>query len=328
MIHHLLRDGGMLLLDGGLATELEAHGHNINNALWSASLLLSQPRAIVDAHRAYLDAGAQCITSASYQASRSGLVAAGHSAADADRLIQSSVDLARRAVDEYLLENMAGKMDNDPDVPRRPLVAASIGPYAAVQHDGSEYTGIYRADRDDLIALHRDRLTLLDRSGADVLAVETIPNAMELEVLSELLLEVRTPAWISFCCRDDAHLSDGTSVAAAASLFAKHPAVFAIGINCTSPSYAVTLIRSIRAAAPAKAIVVYPNSGEKFDAQSKTWHGTVTPLQCAQAALEWRKAGASLIGGCCRMGPPHIAAMAEALGLKRERTTISDNNRQ
>jgi homocysteine S-methyltransferase len=300
----LLQSEQPILIDGGLATQCEAMGHNIDGDLWSAVLLRDNPRAIVDASRAFLDAGAEIISTASYQASRQGFMGVGLSATEADDLIVSSVSLARQARDEFLRDN--------PGSGRLPLIAASIGPYGAVLHDGSEYTGAYDITEDELIDFHRGRLDLLDRAEVDVLACETIPSIIEARVLCDLLREVHSPAWISFSCRDAAHLSVGAALPEAASLFRDHPSVQAVGVNCVPPQLVVPLIKVLAIAVPDKAIVVYPNSGEVYDAEDNSWSGTVTQLQCELSAQEWIDAGARLVGGCCRMGPDQIAAMIPA----------------
>ena len=204
-------------------------------------------------------------------------------------------------------------LDDNPGTDPLPIVAASAGPYGATLHDGSEYTGNYGVSRDALQCFHQERLSILDRAGADVLACETIPDYLEAQVLCELLEDVNSPAWISFSCRDERHINDGTPLAEAAGLFRNHPKVLAIGINCTAPHLVAGLIDRLVDAAPDKAIVVYPNSGESFDAKSHSWAGMVSPTECAAAARVWQDAGAKLIGGCCRMGPQHIAAMGEFL---------------
>ena len=288
-----------LLLDGGLATQLEAQGCNLDNALWSASLLLEDPQAIVDASLAYLEAGAQCIATASYQASREGFAKLGYPAGEADRLMRLSVELAMRARDAFMRDKTAS----------RPLVAASIGPYGAMLHDGSEYTGDYGVSADRLLRFHEERLALFDASEADVLALETIPSLPEARVLSALLEDCDTPAWISFSCRDGQRISDGTLLAEVATIFEGHPTVLAVGINCTPPQYATALIRILHEALPDKAIVAYPNSGERFSAQDNSWSGDVVAL----TAAEWVDAGARIVGGCCRVGPAQIRAMAAGL---------------
>jgi len=300
-----LRRPGPLLLDGGLATQLETQGCDLNNPLWSASILASAPQAIVDASRAYLDAGAECIATASYQASREGFAQQGLPAAESERLMLLSVELALRARDEFLADS--------PNNARTPLIAASIGPYGAMLHDGSEYTGTYDISAAELRDFHAERLRLFDGSDVDVLALETIPSLQEADVLASLLHECETPAWVSFSCRDQHCISDGTPVAEAAGLYRGHPTVLAVGINCTAPQYVVALLKAVRKVLPDKAMMAYPNSGEVYDAEDNTWSGTVSPLDCALAAGEWIAAGAKIVGGCCRMGPEHIHAMANRI---------------
>lgn len=286
----LLNEGQPIVIDGGLATQLEAQGCDINNPMWSASMIQTDPLQIVDAHRVYLDAGAQIIISASYQTTDPELVA-------------GAAHLAMRARDEFVTDN--------PGV-EPPLVAGSVGPYGAVLSDGSEYTGDYDKDRAGLLKFHEARIAQLDTSAVDILACETIPSIDEASALSELLLGVATPAWVSFSCRDDARISDGTSIEVAVQLFQDHPNVKAIGVNCTAPQHVAALIRRIRSTAPDMAILVYPNSGEKFDAASKTWSGTTTAEDWVAAASEWRAAGANIVGGCCRTTPEHVAALSES----------------
>ena len=294
-----------MILDGGLATQLEAQGCDLGNALWSASLLQSNPEAVVTATRAYLDVGAECVATASYQASREGFATRGMSAIEADELMLLSVELAKRARDAFLKDN--------PGLGFAPLVAASIGPYGAMLHDGSEYSGDYGVTAETLRSFHASRLALFDSCRADVLALETIPSKLEAEVLADLLVECSTPAWISFSCRDGAHVVDGTPLEGVAAMFADHPTVVAVGINCTPPQFAPELVARLRDAVPAKAIMAYPNSGETYHVEDNSWSGTVTPGDCAEAALAWVDAGAKIVGGCCRMGPEHIRAIRDAL---------------
>jgi len=296
-----LQRAGPVILDGGLATELETQGFDIAGVLWSAALLQSNPGAIVNAHRAYLDAGADCIISASYQASRMGFMSLGLSATASDQLIAGSVELARTARSEFLAAN--------PTTNRSPIVAASVGPYGATLADGSEYTGSYDISAAELREFHASRLEILDHSGADVLACETIPYIVEAEVLCDLLRDVATPAWIAFSCRDEQRISDGTLLSEAVALFADHPRVLATGINCTPPGLITALIHEVLKGAPQKAVVVYPNSGETYHAADNTWSGVACDLDGEFPVTEWRDAGAKFIGGCCRTGPADIVAV-------------------
>jgi len=301
-----------LILDGGLGSELVRRGQDISSKLWSAELLIDNPQAIAEVHRDYLDAGAQCITSASYQASVPGFASIGVASQRARDLFNHSVEIARNACDEFLSHN--------PNCGYQPMVAASVGPYGAFLADGSEYTGYYGVEDRTLVEFHRQRLEWLDQSGADVLACETIPSLQEASILCELLKTANTPAWISFSCRNDRQLNDGSTITAAAAMFERHPKVVALGVNCSAPQTIASLIGRIKSILPGKAIVVYPNSGEHYDAVSKTWHGVETPLECAAAARTWLNAGASIIGGCCRIGPAHIAAIAAAMDDQRDST--------
>lgn len=293
-----------IILDGGLSAELGAQGFPLDGVLWCAELLRTDPDSLVAAHRAYLDAGAEIVISASYQASRAGFQQLGVAADEADRLIAASVGLARQACDEFAAENPAAG-------PR--FVAASIGPYGAVLNDGSEYVGRYAVSDDTLRMFHEQRLGLLDRAGADVLACETIPSHSEARVLAGLLADAATPAWMSFACRDGSVICDGTPIEDACAPFREHPRVVALGVNCTPPQFVVSLIGKIRSAAPGKAIVVYPNSGERFVGGENRWTGAAMLGDIAHAARAWREAGANIIGGCCRVGADEIRALADAL---------------
>ncbi|MFQ6006752.1 MAG: homocysteine S-methyltransferase [Woeseia sp.] len=294
-----------VVLDGGLATELESQGFDIGTQLWSAALLQSDPSAVIDAHRAYLDAGAEIIISASYQASRDGFMSQGLSVQQADDLIANSVDLACKARQQFI--------DTHGQVDYTPIVAASIGPYGAAVHDGSEYTGDYDIDEAGLRRFHEPRLQLLDRSNADVLACETVAGYPEARVLCKLLMTTRLPAWISFSCRDERRIGDGTLLREASGLFHEHPRVLALGVNCTAPQYVSSLIGEIIKGAPDKAVIVYPNSGEKYDIATNSWIGRASSVDLVAAAKSWHDAGAKIIGGCCRIGPRHIDALRQRL---------------
>jgi homocysteine S-methyltransferase len=294
--------GSALVLDGGLATELERRGHDLRHPLWSAKLMLEDPGSIVAVHRAYLEAGADCVVAASYQASVPGFVRAGLAESEAVEMLRRSVELTVEACRDY--EATAG---------RRPFAAASVGPYGAFLADGSEYSGDYEVGGDTLRSFHAPRWEIL-ASASTLLACETLPSLFEAEVLLDLLEatpEVR--AWMSFSCRDGAHLNDGTPIAEAAARCAASPGVVAVGVNCTAPRFIPSLILEVRRGAPALPVVVYPNSGETWDAEARSWLGVAEPLDFAGAAREWRGLGATLIGGCCRTTPEHVAALRAAL---------------
>jgi homocysteine S-methyltransferase len=291
-----------LLLDGGLSNELEHQGHDLNHKLWSAKLLATNPEAITAAHLAYLNAGAGCIITSSYQATIAGFQAMGYSQAEAEGFLLTSVVVAENAV------NLYKSMSYTP-----PLIAASIGAYGAYLADGSEYRGDYNITDAALKAFHEPRIKLLDTSNADFFACETIPSFQEAKVLGEILESTQKSAWLSFSCKDAEHINDGTPIAECADYFKNHPKIFAIGVNCTAPKHISGLIKALKSASGDKKIVVYPNSGEVYHADSKTWSGFSDPNFCTLMAAEWLDLGADIIGGCCRMGPKHIEAIGKAI---------------
>jgi homocysteine S-methyltransferase len=297
-----------ILLDGGLATQLEAQGADLSDRLWSARLLADDPDAIVAAHLAFYRAGARVATTASYQATFEGFARRGIDRAAAEALLRTSVELAARARTVVASDDAASGRP-----PVRRFVAASVGPYGAMLADGSEYRGNYGRTVAQLRDFHRDRLAVLASTDADVLAVETIPEVDEAAAVAELLPQVEgAAAWVSFSCRDGAHLCSGAPVEEGVGAIDARPGVVAVGVNCTAPEHLDELVARIRAAT-ALPIVVYPNSGEGWDAAARRWTGTGRDRVDPDAARRWRRLGAGLVGGCCRVTPEQIAVLAPAL---------------
>jgi homocysteine S-methyltransferase len=279
----------------------------LRDELWSARLLLENPALIQDVHLDYYRAGADCGISASYQATIPVLMARGLSEAEAIALIRLAVRLVMQARDQFWAEpaNRAGRL--------RPITAASVGPYGAALADGSEYTGDYDLDEAGLVNWHRQRWHILAESGADILACETIPSHNEMRALGQLMAETPDmPAWVSFSGRDKRRISDGTPIADCAAFLDGIPQVVAVGINCTPPSLIPSLIRQVRSVTQ-KPIVVYPNSGETYDGVEKVWLGQSVPAEFGTFSREWREAGASVIGGCCRTSPAHVRQIANQI---------------
>ena len=303
----LLARQGIILLDGGLATELERRGHDLNDPLWSAKVLIEDPGAIMAAHLAYLEAGADCVTTATYQATFQGLAAQGIGGARAKEIMLGAVELAVQARNRF--RNSQPKADGRPE----PLVAASIGPYGAFLADGSEYRGDYGIGAADLADFHRRRMHLLAKSPADVLACETLPSLEEARVLAALAGEtVAKPAWYSFSCRDDGHLSDGTPITEVAGWAEDTTGVSAVGVNCTEAEFVPALIGAL-GAGTRKPVIVYPNAGGNWDAAAKRWGGAEEVPDWGDACRRWIAAGAVGVGGCCRVGPEDIRRMRAAL---------------
>lgn len=287
---------GPVVLDGGLATRLEARGNDLSSTLWSARLLADDPDEIVAAHADFYAVGAQVATSASYQGSFEGFGSLGLGRDEAAGLLRRSVELAMRARDEAGGDEVR-------------WVAASVGPYGAVLADGSEYRGDYGMTVAQLREWHRPRLAVLAEAGADVLAVETVPCAAEAEALLAELDDSGLPAWLSLTCT----LSDGVARTRAGEradeVFAMAgdvAEVIAVGVNCCPAEQAAALV-SAAVTESGKPGVVYPNSGEGWDAEARRWTGSGT--FSSDLVADWVAAGAALIGGCCRVGPDAIAAV-------------------
>lgn len=285
-----------LVIDGGMATQLAERGFDLTDHLWSARLLADAPEAIEAVHLDYFEAGADVAITASYQASYEGFAQRGLTTDETTRLLQRSVALARSARETYLARH--------PEAARPPLVAASVGPYGAIRHDGSEYRGDYGLREDELVDFHRARFAVLAGAGPDLLACETIPSLLEARALVRLLREhPESRAWISFSCRDGTHTSAGDAIADCAALLDAEPQVVAMGVNCVAPELVESLVREFSSVSR-KPILVYPNSGEQWNAERRCWEGTASRFTAHVS--EWLSAGASWIGGCCRTTPADI----------------------
>ncbi|MFD6435214.1 homocysteine S-methyltransferase [Streptomyces venezuelae] len=283
-----------VVLDGGLANQLEAAGHDLSDDLWSARLLADEPAAIETAHRAYYEAGAEVAITASYQATYDGFARHGIDAGRTRELLRLSVDLARRA------GSTAG---------HEVWVAASAGPYGAMLADGSEYRGRYGLSVAELERFHRPRLETLAEAGPDVLALETVPDTDEARALLRAVRGLGVPAWLSYSIAGT-RTRAGQPLDEAFALAADADDVIAVGVNCCDPRDAGAAV-ALAARVTGKPVVVYPNSGEAWDAAARGWRGPAR-FSAGQVA-GWREAGARLIGGCCRVGPAAIAEVVDEL---------------
>ncbi|WP_045736726.1 homocysteine S-methyltransferase [Xanthomonas sp. MUS 060] len=303
----LLAQHQCIVLDGALATELEYCGCDLDDPLWSAKVLLEQPERIRQVHLDYFLAGAQCAITASYQATTLGFAARGIDPLQAQRLIARSAELAQQARQDYRAAHpQAGPL----------LVAGSVGPYGAYLGDGSEYRGDYVVASARLRDFHHPRIAALVAAGVDLLAFETQPSQAEIAVLLALLEQFpQSVAWFACTLRDATHLSDGTALRETVALLDGHPQVVALGVNCIAPALATAALEYLSTLTRLP-LVVYPNSGERYDASDKRWSADATAA-CAlvEHVDRWRQAGARLIGGCCRTTPQQIAQLARHLAM-------------
>ena len=307
----LLEKQEIIILDGALGTELETRGYDVSGRLWSAKYLLENPQILQDLHEAYIRAGSDIITTSSYQASVPAFVEAGLSLDKADKLLKETVFLAQAAV-----KNVWQGLSLDEQEQRSyPLIAGSVGPYAAYLADGSEYTGVYYLSEAEFKDFHRPRIQALLDAGCDFLAIETIPNGAETAALVHLLAEEfpQAEAYLSFTAQTASAISDGTLIEEVGRLAQSSPQVLAVGFNCTAPHLIAPLLEKIRQVCD-KALLTYPNSGEIYNGLTKTWHDDLEQNLCLLDYSQlWKKQGVQLFGGCCRTRPEDIQQLATSL---------------
>ncbi|MER6781585.1 MULTISPECIES: homocysteine S-methyltransferase [unclassified Streptomyces] len=284
----------VVVLDGGLSNQLAEQGCDLSGGLWSGRVLAERPDQVEAAHAAYVRAGAEVLITASYQVGYEAFAAHGHDRAETTALLHRSVALAARAAEAA-----------DHEV----WVAASVGPYGAVLADGSEYRGRYGLSVRELAAFHRPRIEALLAAGADVLALETVPDAEEAEALLGVLAGTGAAAWLSYTVAG-ARTRAGRPLPEAFALAAGAPEIIAVGVNCCDPADVLPALEAA-ASATRKPLLAYPNDGSVWDAPTATWHAPPHPAPWPVAA--WRTAGARLIGGCCRIGPAGIAELAAGM---------------
>uniref|UniRef100_A0A182PAF1 non-specific serine/threonine protein kinase n=1 Tax=Anopheles epiroticus TaxID=199890 RepID=A0A182PAF1_9DIPT len=324
----------VIVIDGGFSTQLTEHvGAQLDkDPLWTSRFNATNPGAVLETHLDYLKAGADCILTNTYQASIEGYMDFLDLNEDESlQLIKSSVELARRARTRYLAEKLENKSH------KIPWVVGSIGPYGAHLHDGSEYTGAYadHVPANRLQKWHRPRINAIIEAGVDALAIETIPCRMEAEALLDLL-SVEHPTvrfWISFQCRDGATLAHGENFAETVIALwnrTKHlpnSNLLAIGTNCVNPQHVLPLLRSVHEQRAATSdndripLIVYPNSGEQWDAVAGCWRGAenLTPLEAYLP--QWVEMGVKFVGGCCRTNARDIKRIKKTvIGLYGSRS--------
>jgi homocysteine S-methyltransferase len=295
-----------MVIDGSMSTALEKLGANLNSQLWTAKALAQTPELVKQVHLDYFKAGADCGITCSYQATIPGLMKTGYTEAEAKALIARSVSIFLEARNEWW--EAEGKNTDR----AYPLCLAGVGPYGAFLADGSEYRGKYGISRDKLREFHKERMELLWNAGADLLLIETQPSLEEALVEAKIAEEIGADYWISFSCKDGSHINEGDLIADCAKvLSADHPHLKMLGVNCTKPEYITELIGHLKESTSLP-VAVYPNSGEEYDPLTKTWHGSADAKSFGDYALDYFRAGAAAVGGCCTTVDTHIRQVVTA----------------
>lgn len=316
-LKELLAQKQILVLHGPLGTELEAMGYDVSGKLWSAKYLLEKPEVIQELHEIYLNNGSNILTTSTYQATIPGLEAVGLNPEQAADIIRLTVQLAHQARDNYW-QNLS---DEQKTQTIYPLISGDVGPYAAYLADGSEYNGQYgKVSLQELKDFHRPRIQLFLEQEVDMLALETIPNRLEVQALTELLSEEfpQVEAYMSFTAQEVGKISDGTALKDVIDLVEACPQILAVGFNCTQPQLYDALLKETRTLTT-KPLVTYPNSGETYDGTTQTWHHSHEGEgSLVEQSLNWIHLGAQIVGGCCRTRPAEIAALAQAVRKQNE----------
>ncbi|PHN03328.1 homocysteine S-methyltransferase [Flavilitoribacter nigricans] len=298
-----LEQQGFVVLDGAMATELEAMGADLNDPLWSAKVLVEDPELIREVHLNYLTAGADVLSTATYQATYRGFARRGIDREAAENLFVESVRLAAAARAQFWMEerhNIASR--------NFPLIAASLGPYGAYLADGSEYHGNYGLSRSELEDWHRPQVeTLAALEEVDLLLFETIPSLLEAEAIIDLMGNFPDrPYGLSFSCKNGRAVSHGETFMEALALASGVSQIAAVGINCTAPEFIGPLLETIKGEG-SRPLMVYPNSGEVWNAGAHCWEDPENKQGIADHLSDWYHSGARIIGGCCRTTPADIA---------------------
>ena len=306
----LLKKQDIIILDGALGTELERQGYDVSGRLWSAKYLLENPQIIQGLHEDYVWAGSDIITTSSYQASIPAFVEEGLSLDKAHELFKETVFLAQAAI-----KSVWQGLSLDEQQRSYPLIAGSVGPYAAYLADGSEYTGAYHLSEEEFKDFHRPRIQALLDAGCDLLALETIPNGAETEALVHLLAEEfpQAEAYLSFTAQTASAISDGTLIEEVGRLAQSSQQVLAVGFNCTAPHLIAPLLEKLKQVCD-KPLLAYPNSGEVYNVATNTWQDNPEQQLCLTDYSQlWKKQGVQLFGGCCRTRPEDIRRLAGEL---------------
>ena len=284
------------LLDGSLSYPIESRGHGLNSKLWTAKILIDNPKVIEDIHVEYINSGVDYISTSSYQLSVKTLKAEGYNISEIENIFKKSVSVAKKALLRTKKKNIK--------------ILGSFGPFATYLADGSEYTGVYNTKDETIKEFHLENLKIINKLDIDILLYETIPCLREISILNNLLKLSEKEVWISMTCNNAMKLRDNSSLKKACKILSQSKNISTIGLNCFDPSMTKIAIEKLRLYSNKK-VLVYPNSGEKYNCENKTWLGKNKFND--QSISNWIEESPDIIGGCCRIGKEEIKQFKTSL---------------
>jgi homocysteine S-methyltransferase len=356
-VPHLDRHKPVLILDGGLGTTLEDDYQVVfssaNTPTWSSHLLVSAPETLAKVHKSFVEAGADVILTATYQASFEGFSSTRrydgdssatqrgsyYSQAEAKDIMRSAVPLARSAFGS-----------------KQGLVALSLGAYGATTIPSTEYTGKYPPQMEHSFALdlwHSQRIMAFEAhqktwDSIDLVAFETLPRLDEIKSVRGAMrrLSEQKPFWISCVFpNDEEKLPDGSEVKqivtamlgrmpVTSTTTSSPPTPMGIGMNCTKVQKLRSLVKHFEDAAGSvdlqlPHLVIYPDGANDltYDTTSQKWMPGNNPtvvrkwdeemFDIVQEVENRDKWAGIIVGGCCKTKSQHIARLSERIRQRR-----------
>jgi homocysteine S-methyltransferase len=285
------------LLDGSMSFPMEQLGYNLKNKLWTGMALISDPDIIKNIHKNYINAGADYISTSTYQVSYDRLQNMGYQSSEIKKVFQKSVDLVKEAIKESRSK-------------KEIKIVGSFGPFASYDPKASEYVGKYNSTDDDIKNFHLNNINIIEETDLDIILYETIPCLREIKVLSKVLSQTNKEIWISITCNENIEFRDGSSFKEACKIISQIEQISTLGINCFSPLLVEKALKKLKKYSNKKTLV-YPNSGEKYNPKDKYWSGK---NEFDNLMIKnWLSLSPDIIGGCCRVGYNNIKKMREEI---------------
>jgi len=285
-----LRNGEVLLLDGGTGSEVLRRKIDSDVNLWAVGPLLNAPELLRGIHETYIAAGADIITTATFRTTPRALARVG--------MEDQAADLTRRAVEVALDARQRSRHG------RPVLVAGSMAPLEDC------YDPHAVPPDDELVEGHTFQAQALARAGVDLLLVETMNTVREARAALVAGLQTGMPVWVSLTCQEGGKLLSGEPLKTALDeLLQLSPS--ALLVNCCAPAIATQALESL-CGLHTVPVGAYANVGYE-DSAGWAFTGEHTPARYLEEAQRWIDLGARILGGCCGTTPEHIRALRESL---------------